>query len=974
MLRNAAFSSVLLIVVFGTRASADLIAYYPFNEGQGTATVDATGNGNNGTLASGVAWVAGAKGGGVHFDTAGERIVIGPIDPSAGTSAMTLAAWINWEGQGHTIAQQGIIGKRLGWSTTGDTIKWFWQTNPAGDLLFRADYSGGGTSFGWGNTLLVPYANEWIHVAVTWDNGAAVQYINGEEVSTGNVTLRESANATPVTIGCVDSTNDETFVGTIDEVRIYNTALAASGIVQAMTGDTASATGPRPEAGATDVRRDVVLSWTPGEFAATHDVYFGADLNAVDQASRTDDRGVLVSTDQSATSCDLEGLLEFSKVYYWRVDEVNAPPDSGIAKGPVWSFTVEPYAYPIPNVTAVASAQQPGSPASNAVNGSGLDELDQHGVDVKTMWVCPSPLPAWIQFTFDKEYKLHELWVWNANSELESLMNFGAKTVTIEYSTDGETWTALENVPEFAKGTGTATYTANTIINLGEVMAKYVRLTITATYGFTGISSLSEVRFYYTPAQAFEPDPADGATDVSIDATLDWRPGRDITSHEVYFGADPNALEAQTVTDHRFAPAAMDFGTVYFWRVDEVGDSGTYTGDLWSFTAQEFAPADDFESYDDDVEAGTTIWQTWIDGMASNTSGSQVGYDDAPFAEQSIVHGGKQSMPITYDNDGTFREGTQYERTGVPFYSEVERAFDPVQNWTGNGATHVGLWVRGYPAATAVAVTETGGKMDLTGAGEDIWNTSDEFTYAFKTLTGDGTLAARVVSNGAGSNAWAKGGVMIRDSLNGGSTHAMMVITAHTAASAAGNGASFQYRAATDGTSSNLDSGTVIAPPYWVKIERFADTFTGYVSPDGKTWTRLGTTAITMTDPVYIGLCVTSHAPGEDRTFQFDGIASTGALTGAWQGAVIDSPLYNGAANMSLTIEDSAGKSATAANDTLVTTADWTLWAIPMSDFAGVNFTKVERIAITIGDEAATTPGGTGLVLIDDLGFGRPIE
>jgi len=418
----------------------------------------------------------------------------------------------------------------------------------------------------------------------------------------------------------------------------------------------------------------------------------------------------------------------------------------------------------------------------------------------------------------------------------------------------------------------------------------------------------------------------------------------------------------------------MDFGTMYYWKVDEVGDTGTYAGDVWSFTSQEFEMADDFESYTDDIEAGTTIWQTWIDGNFGTTSGSQVGYDDSPFAEQAIVHGGKQSMPMRYDNDGTFREGSQYEKAGVPFYSEVEREFDPVQNWTGNGATDVGLWIRGYPALTAVAVTETGGKMSVTGAGADIWNNSDEFTYAYKTLTGDGTLIARVVSNGTGTNAWAKGGVMIRDSLNGGSTHATMVMTAHSAASAAGNGASFQYRGATDGASANVDSGSVLAPPYWVKIERFADTFTGSVSADGKTWTQMGQTAISMTNPVYIGLCVTSHATGEDRTFDFDGIAGTGAISGAWQGAVINSPLYNAAANMSLTIEDSAGKKATATNATAVTTAAWTLWSTPMSDFAGVNFTKVKKMVITIGDKAATTAGGSGIVFIDDIGFGHPAQ
>jgi len=156
-----------------------------------------------------------------------------------------------------------------------------------------------------------------------------------------------------------------------------------------------------------------------------------------------------------------------------------------------------------------------------------------------------------------------------------------------------------------------------------------------------------------------------------------------------------------------------------------------------------------------------------------------------------------------------------------------------------------------------------------------------------------------------------------------------------------------------------------------VKIERAADTFRGFVSADGKTWTQIGTTAITMTDPVYIGLAVTSHEAGVDRTYQFDGIVGTGAIAGAWQGAVIDKPRYNDAADMYLTIEDSAGKSATVTSATAATAADWTRWAIPMSDFAGVNFTKVKKVVITVGDKTATTAGGSGVVFIDDIGFGR---
>jgi len=223
--------TITLVIVVGMitgSALADLIAYYPFEEGQGTETADATGNGNNGTLSAGVEWVAGQKGRGVHFDTANERIVLNEIDPSAANNAMTLAAWINWEGQGHSIGQQGIIGKRQGWDP-GTGIKWFWQAQPSGALLFRADWAnGGGAGLWWGNTYLVPYANEWAHVALTWDNGAAIQYINGQEIATGNITFQDTADDTIVSIGCVSATNTETFVGIIDEARVWIEGILSS--------------------------------------------------------------------------------------------------------------------------------------------------------------------------------------------------------------------------------------------------------------------------------------------------------------------------------------------------------------------------------------------------------------------------------------------------------------------------------------------------------------------------------------------------------------------------------------------------------------------------------------------------------------------------------------------------------------------------------------------------------------------------
>jgi len=685
-------------------------------------------------------------------------------------------------------------------------------------------------------------------------------------------------------------------------------------------------------------------------------------LEDVNDASVSDPRGVLVSQGQADAAYDPGNSLDYGQTYYWRVDEVNGAPDYTVFKGNIWSFTTETYGYPITDLTVRASGEQLTSPAIRTIDGSGLDDLDQHGTDLKTMWVTSGALPAWIEYTFDKVYKLHELWVWNANSDLEAFMGFGAKDVAIEYSTDGETWAQLENVPEFAQGTGLSSYTPNTVVDLGEVMAQYVKLTINDNWGTMAMVSLSEVRFFYTPAKAFEPSPVDGATGVDLAAALNWRPGREAISHEVYFGTDANAVAegaatAETVTDHSYAPASMDFGTKYYWRVDEVGDAGTYAGDVWSFMAQEFARVDDFESYDDVIETETTIWHTWIDGLTTQASGSQVGYTDAPFAEKATVHGGAQSMPFMYDNVTKF------------YFSEAEREFDPPQNWTGNGAAEVSLWTRGYPAITEVPVTETGGKMTLVGTGADIWGSSDEFVYAFKTLDGNGTMVARVVSVGTGSSTWAKGGVMIRDSLNGNSTHAMMVITG-----GGGNGANFQYRATTGGTSGNNDSPVVVTPPYWVKIDRTEDILTGYMSADGKSWTMVGSITTPMTAPVRIGICAVSTAAGEDRTFEFDSITTTGTVTGEWQGVLIDSPLYNDAADMHLTIQDSAGKSATVTSGTAVTAADWTRWTIPMSDLAGVNFAKVKKMGITIGDKTATTAGGTGIVFIDDIGYGRAAQ
>jgi Tol biopolymer transport system component len=261
-----------------------------------------------------------------------------------------------------------------------------------------------------------------------------------------------------------------------------------------------------PRRDALRVPCDAILSWTSPEFVDSHDVYFGTSFDDVNNATRDDPCGVLVSEGQTETTYDPEGLLEFGLTYYWRVDSVEVVIGSlepTIYRGPVLKFTTEAYAYPIQDVTATASNSSAGMGPEKTVDGSGLDEDDGHSTDGKQMWLSGAAQPHWIQYEFDQVYNLHELWVWNSNQAVEAFMGFGAKTVKIEYSTDGATWTTLEGVPEFARASGQVGYMANTIVSLAGVSAKYVRLTTAKGWGVMPNVGLSEVRFFYIPDRSY---------------------------------------------------------------------------------------------------------------------------------------------------------------------------------------------------------------------------------------------------------------------------------------------------------------------------------------------------------------------------------------------------------------------------------------------------------------------------------------
>ena len=386
---------IALFLVLGLAAGvanagikSGLVGYYPLDEGAGTIARDMSGSGHDGTLHNGVTWISqGYQGGGVNFDgTTDTRIELGTWNPAEGTGQLSLALWIRWAGGGGTY--QGLIGKRNTWP---DTTMFQFQVRPENGGTFRLET--GSAAIVSPNNTLTPFVQTWAHVAATFDGTTCRLYLNGKEVASGAFAFNAAGTASNMGIGCVTgggagfSGNTEVFSGGMDEVCIYNRALSAEEVSLVMAGIGGDgASNPRPKDGATDVPQDVVLGWDPLATATTRDVYFGTAYDDVNDASRAKPGDVLVSRGQTATTFAPAGL-EYGRTYYWRIDEVNAPPDGTVFKGDVWSFTAEPYAYPIKSLTVKASSQQVAWPATRTIDGSGLNADDEHSNDMNHMWM-----------------------------------------------------------------------------------------------------------------------------------------------------------------------------------------------------------------------------------------------------------------------------------------------------------------------------------------------------------------------------------------------------------------------------------------------------------------------------------------------------------------------------------------------------------------------------------------------------------
>jgi hypothetical protein len=776
---------------------------------------------------------------------------------------------------------------------------------PGGPLQYASSEDGswpGWTDMGGSNMLAAEY-----NTLVLEQEGTDFTYIlNGEVI--GPVT-----NNSLTKIGSLLISSDSA-AGTTGSLHIDNVMI---GLVYAD-----KAKEPNPEDGSVHPKTWVNLNWTPGDSAVSHDVYFGDNLEDVNEATRDSElfRGNQDLTFYTAGFPGYaypDGLVN-GTTYYWRIDEVNDNNPNSPWKGQIWSFLVPP-----------KTAYKP-DPADGA-------EL----VDL--------------------------------NARLTWTAGYGAILSTVYFGEDFDT----VNNASGGQVQGTTTY------NPGPLkLAKTYYWRVDAFDGTE--TQKGEVWSFTTQGAVSGPNPANGSLGVNPLPVLSWDAGAVAASHEVYFGSDANAVANATkaspqykgpkaLGEETYEPGRLLLGTTYYWRIDEVNDvnpDGPWIGNVWSFTTSDFFVIDDFESYDADQNQ---IWFSWHDGLgygtpgtadyyAGNGTGAAVGDENTlSYTEETIVHGGNQSMPIVYDNN----------KQGYSKYSEVELTLTDQRDWTAEGVEELSIWFRGSPASVGSFVEAPTGTYTMTAGGSDIWNAADEFHYAFKTLAGVGTIQAQVLSVD-NTDGWAKAGVMIRETLDPGSKFAAVYITPD-------NGCRFQARinADTDATSDTsvvTTEQTAVTAPYWVKIERdIAGNFRGYYSADGTAWTSMSWNPqnISMGSNVYIGLALTSHNAGSTCQATFSNVTITGSAGAQWMNQDIGIA-SNAAEPLYVALSNSAGAPGIVYHDdpAAVNIDTWTEWTIPLQSFAdqGISLADVDGIAIGVGTQGnMTNPGGSGKIYIDDI-------
>ena len=775
-------SFVLVLALVGTSTAQNidpsLVGWWTFDEGSGTVAKDTSGKSVDGTFFGEPKWgQEGDHRGILLFDGTEAEPEYVFIDGSFQVPVYTITIWFRIDG---TMTESMDVFSAYAPGVAHGILL---EVQNGGTLRYLHRYplgTGGGTNI---YTTTTYNDGAWYHAAMVKSVDTIALYINGELVDTAADTSEFNPGDTfGVALGILDHERapDRVMIGAIDDFRIYDRPMSQEEIQAIMVVEPwPYAWGPTPADGALHPETWVNISWVPGPFALSHDVYFGDNFDDVNAGAESTFQGNQTATFLIAgfPGFAYPGGLVPGTRYYWRVDEVNDTNPDSPWKGDVWNFLVPPkIAYePIPAdgakfidpSAAVSWTAGFGAKLHTVYFGDNFDDVNNAsgGLAQGPMTYAPSGLESgktyyWRIDEFDAvtTYK-GDVWSFTTAGEGGGMRADYFKGLNLSNLVlsriDPQIDFTWAEAPDEAVGadnfsvrwTGeveaafTETYTFYTNSDAGvrlwvdgkqlvnnwtehentensgniDLVAGQTYSLVMEYYESTG-GAVAELRWssprtpkqiipqaaLSLPVKASRANPSNGAVDIRQTTILSWSAGEAAASHDVYFGTDADAVEnadtsspeykgSRNLGSESYDPGKLEWDTTYYWRIDEIEDGGTIQkGNVWSFTTANFLIVDDMESYNDlnEEEPGSNrIFLAWADGFGDQTNGSIVGYENPPFAEQTIVHGGNQSMPFAYDN--------------AVGKSEAILTLTYPRDWTENGVSTLVIWYIGDAANAA---------------------------------------------------------------------------------------------------------------------------------------------------------------------------------------------------------------------------------------------------------------------------------
>ncbi len=620
--------SFVLVLSMAVNAPANLVAHWKFDDGSGATAQDSSGNGYDGTLFGEPTWVSGQIGGALEFDGSDDyvELPIGPLISSLTNS--TFAIWVDFSNEGGSWQRIFDFG-------TGTIVNMFLTPRIGTDGTMRFAITIDTYNDEDQTTAQATLPSGWHHVVLTInaDENVHSLYLDGE-LAAQNTASRHTPSTLGETnqnwLGRSQYAADGYFDGRLDDFRIYDRVLASKQIRDLLNGIPpvfTRALTPIPADGAYHPDTWVNLSWKPGDFAVSHDLYMGENFDDVNIGAEGTFQGNQTATFIVAGFPGFpypDGLAP-GTTYYWRVDEVNEAEPNSPWKGDVWSFSIPPRTAFLPDPADTAEAV---------------------ALDVELSW-----MPGFRAI-------MHYVYFGDNFDEVSN---------------------AAGNLPW-----GSTSYDPGPLEPAKTYYWRVDEFDAVTTHKGT-------IWSFITQGAVGSPNPAKSAVNVTQTPILTWAPGVFADTYEVYFGTDASSLELKgsgNLGSESFDPGQLEWNTTYYWRIDEANNShpdSPWTGPLWNFTTANFLIIDDFEAYNDldpTDPASNRIYIAWVDGFDNPAiNGSVVGYPNPPFAEQTMVHGGNQSMPFAYDN--------------AVGKSEATLTLSSNRDWTVKGVNTLTIWFRG---------------------------------------------------------------------------------------------------------------------------------------------------------------------------------------------------------------------------------------------------------------------------------------